>query len=120
MCEIRTDEGQGREYTEADREYVPSTPQIPPPPSRRRTRGTSKLRASSVPVNVPRRHKKRILPVINEEESSTFEGELGKELQDINTKNLQKGLELFEGSLPKGVLPRSVLEWQKFYSKKLL
>ena len=111
MCKNRTEEGQGREYTEEDREYVPPKPQIPPPSSRRRTRGSSKLRASSVPINVPRRRKKRILPVINEEDSSTVEGELGKELQNINTRNLQKGLEEFEGSLPKGVLPRSVLEW---------
>ena len=111
LCKRRNEEGQGREYTEEDREYIPPTPQIPPPSSRRRTRGSSKVRASSVPINVPRRRKKRILPVINEEEDSTVEGNLGEELQNINAKNLQKGMEDFDGSLPKGFLPRSVLQW---------
>ena len=88
MFGIRTQEGQGREYTEADREYVPliPTPQVPPQPRQRRTRGTAKLRASSVPINVPRKSKKRILPVINEESSVAFNGVLGKEL----TKSMQK------------------------------
>ena len=106
-CVIRTQEGQGREYTEKDREYVPpiSTPRLPPQP-RRRTRGTSKLRASSVPLNTSRRGKKRILPVINEEESATFEDDLGKELSDINAKNPQQGENAFNGTLPQGVLPR--------------
>ena len=81
------------------------TPRLPPQP-RRRTRGTSKLRASSVPLNISRRGKKRILPVINEEESATFEDDLGKELNEINAKNLQQGENAFNGTLPQGVLPR--------------
>ena len=107
---VRTQEGQGREYTEADREYVPSNPtlQVPPQPRQRRTRGTSKTRASSVPLNIPRKSKKRILPVIDEESSVTSNGDLGKELAEINAKNLQKGLDTFNGSLPNGILPRFV------------
>ena len=118
MCVIRTQEGQGREYTEEDREYVPPipTPRLPPQP-RRRTRGTSKLRASSVPLNIPRKCKKRILPVINEEERATFEDDLGKELAEVNAKNLQKGDDAFNGTLPQGVLPRCVENRQNFTAK---
>ena len=80
------------------------TPRLPLQP-RRRTRGTSKLRASSVPLNIAKRGKKRILPVINEHESATFEDDLGKELKEVNAKNLQQGEDTFNGALPQGVLP---------------
>ena len=109
MC-VRTQEGQGREYTEADREYVPSngTQRKPPQPRQRRTRGTSKTRASSVPLNIPRRSKKRILPVIDEETNVGVNDDLEKELADIDAKNLQKEMDTVNGTLPNGILPRFV------------
>ena len=108
ICLFRQQEGQGREYTEEDREYVPSpsTTQLPPHSSQRRTRGSAKLRASSVPVTIPRRSKKRILPVINEEASAANSDVLGKELNEINGKNLPKGEDALNEMLPQGVLPR--------------
>ena len=110
LCSIRKQEGQGREYTEEDSEYVPTPPttQMPPQSRQRRTRGSAKNRASSVPVTIPRRSKKRILPVINEEASAANTDVLGKELNEINGKNLQKSGDAFNGILPQGVLPMYV------------
>ena len=104
---FRTKEGQGREYTEDDREYVPAIP-TPPLPRRRRTRGAVKTRASSVPISIPRKNKKRMLPVIDEESGDAVNGDLDKELEDVNTENLQEKPEMFDGVLPTGVLPRFV------------
>ena len=84
------------------------TPQLPPQPRTRRTRGTARLRASSVPLNIPRKNKKRILPVIHEESDAAFNGDLERELNDVNTKNLKERSDMFNGTLPKGVLPRFV------------
>ena len=104
---FRSKEGQGRECTEEDRDYVPTIP-TPPLPRKRRTRGAVKTRASSVPVTIPRKNKKQILPVIDEESSAAFNGDLDRELEDVNTKNLQGNPETFDGVLQNGVLPRSV------------
>ena len=104
---VRTKEGQGREYTEDDSEYVPTIP-TPPLPRRRRTRGSVRVRASSVPLTIPRKDKKQILPVIDEESDAAFNGDLDKELEKVNAENLQAKPETFDGALPAGVLPRSV------------
>ena len=110
----RSKEGQGREYTEKDSEYVPTIPTPSPStqPRKRRTRGSVKLRASSVPLNIPRKQKKQILPIIDEESNETFNGNLEKELADVNSKNLPEMSDGFNGMLPKGILSRFV--WQKF------
>ena len=119
MCVFRKQEGQGREYTEEDSEYVPTQPttQVPPQSRQHRTRGSSKLRASSVPVTIPRRVKKRILPVIDEETSAANTDVLGKELKEINGKNLQKSDDAFNGILPQGVLPMYVTKSKNFTAK---
>ena len=110
---FRPKEGQGREYTEKDSEYVPTIPTPSPStqPRKRRTRGSVKLRASSVPLNIPRKQKKQILPIIDEESNETFNGNLEKELADVNSKNLPEMSDGFNGMLPKGILSRFV--WQK-------
>ena len=107
---IRSKEGQGREYVEKDSEYVPTVPTPSPStqPRKRRTRGSVKLRASSVPLNIPRKQKKQILPVIDEQSEETFNGNLEQELADVNAKNLPATSDGFNGKLPKGILPRCV------------
>ena len=126
----RPKEGQGREYTEKDSEYVPTMPTPSPSTqprkrrSKRRTRGSVKLRASSVPLNIPRKQKKQILPIIDEESNETFNGNLEQELADVNEKNLPEMSDGFKGVLPNGILPRFVRKNhgipKKHYSNDLL
>ena len=61
-----------------------------------------------MPLNISRKYKKQILPIIDEDSNAAFNGDLDKELADINSKNLQETSDAFNGILPKGILPRFV------------
>ena len=56
---------------------------------------------------LPKKAKKQVLPVIDEKKMTSFTKNVGDELADINSNNLQNKAENFTGPLPNGFIDSS-------------